>query len=177
MLTAESWQKFKDKLPEKQAQEAYELMQLSTIGAITYKEFIAGLVRLSGKTEAKVVEELSNDDHKNTELLAYIGKLKQRGLKIGLLSNVGNNWIREEFLTAKEQKLFDDMVMSFEVGMNKPDPRIYRLACERLLVEPTEAVFVDDIARYCSAAEAEGMQAIVYTDLQSLQQKIEEILR
>lgn len=177
MLTAESWQKFKDRLFDQKAQQAYELMQLSTIGVIPHDEFISELATLSGKTESEVEQDLRNDDHKNTDLLEYIKELKQQGLKIGLLSNVGNNWIREEFLTAEEQALFDDMVMSFEVGMNKPDPRIYQLACERLGVQPKESVFIDDIERYCVAAEAEGLQAILYTDLHSMKQKLTGILQ
>lgn len=57
-------------------------------------------------------------------------------------------------------ELFDDIVDSSEVGMRKPDPRIYRLACERLDVEPERAVFLDDFAGNVAGAEAVGITGI-----------------
>jgi putative hydrolase of the HAD superfamily len=87
---------------------------------------------------------LGNEIVKNDVLLDYIRELK-KSYKIGMLSNVANNWIRDYFLTEDEQALFDEMIMSFEVGMTKPDPRIFLLACDRLRVGPHEAVLVDDV--------------------------------
>ena len=46
------------------------------------------------------------------------------------------------------------------VGLRKPDPRIYRLACESLAIEPSEAVFLDDIGRNLKAARELGMTTI-----------------
>ena len=46
------------------------------------------------------------------------------------------------------------------VGLRKPDPRIYRLVCRELGVEPAEAVFLDDIGRNLKAARARGMATI-----------------
>jgi HAD superfamily hydrolase (TIGR01509 family) len=54
----------------------------------------------------------------------------------------------------------DDILISAEVGLAKPDPRIYRLAAERLGVRPDEAVFVDDFAANVEGARAVGMRAI-----------------
>jgi putative hydrolase of the HAD superfamily len=57
-------------------------------------------------------------------------------------------------------ELFDDVVDSCEVGVRKPDPAIYRLACERLGVEPERALFVDDHQGNVVGARAIGMGAI-----------------
>ena len=51
----------------------------------------------------------------------------------------------------------DAVVLSFEVGVAKPDAGIYLTALERLRVAPDEAVFVDDQAAYCDGATATGM--------------------
>lgn len=125
-----------------------------TAGVIDKQECADQIRELTGES-FKESEDLDEGEiAKNTPLLEYVRELRGRGYKIGLLSNIATNWIRDAFLTAEEQALFDDMVMSFEVGMVKPDPRIFRLACERLGVEMPQAVLVDDIDRYCAAAEA-----------------------
>ena len=56
--------------------------------------------------------------------------------------------------------LFDDVICSAVVGMAKPEPRIYRLAAERLRLRLDECVFIDDLARNVTAARETGMTAI-----------------
>lgn len=174
VLTTESWQLFKSTLPQDQIEPARSLMHQSTYGYISYEVFIAELAKLTSRSEAEISSALRHELAKNEPLFDYVRFLKDKGYKIGLLSNIANNWITDTFLTPKEQKLFDAMVLSFEVGMVKPDPRIFHLMCEKLDVETSEAIMVDDIDRYCYAAEAEGMKSVVYTDFQQTRREIEE---
>lgn len=58
--------------------------------------------------------------------------------------------------------LFDDIVVSAEVGMAKPKPEIFRLAAERLSLSPEACVFVDDWDKNVEAARAVGMQAVLH---------------
>jgi HAD superfamily hydrolase (TIGR01509 family) len=53
---------------------------------------------------------------------------------------------------------FDEVILSFEVGLRKPDPGIYREALRRLGAEPEHAVFVDDQPDYCDGAAAIGIE-------------------
>jgi putative hydrolase of the HAD superfamily len=92
----------------------------------------------------------------HVSMLDHIQQL-HKTYKIGILSNVGTAWIRDTFLTTQEQSYFDDMVLSFEVGLSKPDAQIYQLACKRLDVKPTETVFIDDLEPFCRAAQDLGM--------------------
>ncbi|WP_433655339.1 HAD family hydrolase [Nocardia sp. CA-128927] len=95
----------------------------------------------------------------NTELIEYLGGLRPK-YRTGLLSN--------SFVGARERErdaygfehLVDDIVYSHEVGMAKPDPRIYLLACARLDVDPCETVFIDDAAIAVTGAESVGLTAI-----------------
>lgn len=112
---------------------------------------------------------------KNTALLDYIRELKQN-YKIGMISNIASNWIRDSFLTPEEQGLFDEMIFSYEVGMTKPDRRIFLLACERLRISPEEAVMIDDIESYCEAAHGTGMKAVTYRDLEQLKTELKPLL-
>jgi putative hydrolase of the HAD superfamily len=72
--------------------------------------------------------------------------------------------------------LFDDTVISGEVGMHKPQPEIYVLACERLEVEPAQAVFVDDLRENCEGAEAVGMTALLHRDPAQTVARLEDLL-
>lgn len=56
--------------------------------------------------------------------------------------------------------LFDDIVCSADVGMAKPDPRIYALAAQRLGVPPELCVFIDDLDRNLEAAREAGMETV-----------------
>jgi len=87
-------------------------------------------------------------------------ELRRRGFRRGLISvcsgDVEDVWDETAFAPH-----FDDVVLSCAVGMRKPDPRIYRLACERLGVEPEECIFVGDGANdELAGAERVGMKAV-----------------
>lgn len=152
-------------------------MRQSTYGFISYEAFISELAKLTGRPVTEISNALRHELAKNKPLLEYIRGLRGRGLKIGLLSNIASNWIRDTFLTTEEQALFDEMVLSYEVGMVKPDPRIFHLVCEKLGVETSEAIMIDDIDRYCAAAEAEGMKSVVYIDFLQAKREIESYLK
>ena len=59
---------------------------------------------------------------------------------------------------------FDDIVVSGEHGIGKPQPEIYHLLCERNGIEPAEAVFLDDSPGNVTAAHAVGMGAHLFVD-------------
>lgn len=108
-----------------------------------------------------VIKKFWSVDLLNIELVELIGKLHGR-YKIGLLSNAWDD-LRQVLVTRVPiGHLFDDIVISAEVGMGKPDPRIFQLAVERLGVEPGEAVFIDDVLANVEAARKVGLNAIHY---------------
>jgi putative hydrolase of the HAD superfamily len=59
--------------------------------------------------------------------------------------------------------MFDAVVDSCEVGMRKPNPAIFRLACDRLGVAPERSVFLDDIESNLVGARAAGLRTILVT--------------
>lgn len=72
--------------------------------------------------------------------------------------------------------LFDVVVASSEVGLRKPDPRFYQLACEMLGVEPGRSVFIDDLGVNLKPARAMGMTTIKVTDPASALAELEAVL-
>lgn len=97
----------------------------------------------------------------NHELAEYFERLRPR-YKTGILSN--------SFVGAREREqrahrlgdLCDVIIYSHEEGYLKPDPRIYRIACDRLDVAPESALFLDDVEENVEGARAIGMNAITF---------------
>ena len=65
---------------------------------------------------------------------------------------------------AEVHSLFDLIIESSVVGVRKPEPRFYEIACERLQVDPAECVFLDDLGINLKPARAMGMTTIKVTD-------------
>jgi putative hydrolase of the HAD superfamily len=99
----------------------------------------------------------------DTELRAYVRGLRPR-FKVGVLSNSADGARREESRRYSLPSLVDDVVYSHEVGLAKPDPAIFRLACARLRVSPSEAVFVDDVPANVQAAADVGLRSVLHRD-------------
>ncbi|MFD6161121.1 HAD family hydrolase [Nocardia sp. NPDC060256] len=95
----------------------------------------------------------------NTELIEYLRALRPR-YRTGLLSNSFVGARERERAAYGFEHLVDDIVYSHEVGMAKPDPRIYLLACARLDVDPCETVFIDDSEIAVAGAESVGITTI-----------------
>jgi len=88
-------------------------------------------------------------------------------LIIGLLTNnflVAADHVDRESEMGSIFGLFDAVIESSKVGVRKPDPRFYELACEQLAIEPAEAVFLDDLGINLKPARAMGMTTIKVTD-------------
>ena len=113
-------------------------------------------------------------DRLDTELLRYIRGWR-RAYKTGLISN-GMNGTRAMIEGPWAMgELFDAIVLSGEVGIMKPDPRIYLLALQQLQVQPEQAVFIDDFPHNIAGAEAIGMHAIHYRDNPQLFEALERL--
>jgi putative hydrolase of the HAD superfamily len=90
-------------------------------------------------------------------MLDAIAAIRRQGL---LAAAITNNWIAEDNGTSILRPHFDVFIESSVVGLRKPDPRIYELACTQLDITPSEAVFLDDIGINLKAARALGMTTI-----------------
>ena len=88
------------------------------------------------------------------QLVELAAALRGR-VRVGLLSNAGPVL---RHVAAGQLPLFDDVVISAEVGCRKPEPEIYRLALRRLGAEPEETLFVDDTERNLLAARELGIR-------------------
>jgi putative hydrolase of the HAD superfamily len=121
----------------------------------------------------KIAEELNHWDARywtteNPAMLAWQLAIKERGLLTAILSNMGDNVcvsVEREFAWIHR---FDVLVWSYQLGLAKPAPAIYRHALAQLAVQPEEALFIDDKLANIEAARALGMQAIEYSTVEQL---------
>ena len=124
-------------------------------------------------------EQLERDfwsgDEVDHDLLAFVRELRPT-YKTALLSNawpdvrhfIENVW---GFADA-----FDQMVISAEVGLVKPDPRIYQLTLDRLEVAAEKAVFIDDFEENVQGARQVGLQAIRFHSPDQVVAELEALL-
>ncbi|GAA2423931.1 hypothetical protein GCM10010191_40100 [Actinomadura vinacea] len=92
-------------------------------------------------------------------MYAALRTARAAGIRTALLSNSwGNDYPREVFA-----ELFDAVVISAEVGMRKPDERIFRHTVGLVGLPAEQCVFIDDVEHNVTAARAVGMKAIHHT--------------
>lgn len=73
-------------------------------------------------------------------------------------------------------ELFDAVVESSKAGCRKPDPRFYEIACEELGIDPSEAVFLDDLGINLKPAKAMGMTTIKVVDPDDAIDALEQVV-
>jgi putative hydrolase of the HAD superfamily len=100
----------------------------------------------------------------NEPLIALMRELRDRGYRMALLTNNVREWEPRWRAMLPVDEIFEVVVDSAFVGMRKPEPAIYRLTCERLGVEASQCLFIDDIEVNCAAARAIGMTAVHFRD-------------
>ncbi len=97
------------------------------------------------------------------EMWTLAATFRAVGGKLGMLSN-GVREIVERIRADRDlPSLFDAVVISYEVGLAKPEPEIYRLTLSQLGVGPADALFVDDRAENVAMALELGMRALQFT--------------
>jgi putative hydrolase of the HAD superfamily len=94
-------------------------------------------------------------------MLEAIRRIRGRGL---LTAAVTNNWRTEDGGPSELRALFDAFIESAVLGLRKPDPRIFEVACDTLRIAPSEAVLLDDIGANLKSARTLGMTTIKVVD-------------
>lgn len=142
-------------------------------GELSFDEFCAAFeaqcAEAGGEavSAAEVMARLASRPDPRPEMLDALHVIRDRGLKTAALTN---NWHVEDAAPDEEPRaqmlapLFDTVVESAVEGLRKPDPRIYRLVCERIDIEPSAAVFLDDLGVNLKPARAMGMTTIKVVD-------------
>ncbi len=159
---------------------ASELSLRAQSGAIEEASFWRELERdlnlpAFGLTWRTFQREFFADDFLDEELIAFIRSLRPV-LKTGLISNAWSG-LRDRLQTfVPIASDFDTLVISAEEKIMKPDPRIYRIALERLGVQPSEAIFLDDFIENIHAANALGLRGVHFKSSEQARRDIRALL-
>jgi len=141
-----------------------EMNDKADLGVVSQKEFDHYLVTSLGldmDMMPRVQKVIDKQCYIDQELADKILELKQT-YKIGLLSNY-SKMLRDKIENDWDiNHLFDDIIISYEVGLIKPDPAIFDLALSRLGISAHDTVFIDDRIKNIHGARQHGIHAIHY---------------
>lgn len=139
-------------------------------GCITPDQFKAELETLCGRslTHAEVQSGWMGyvGGPVDARKLDYIDRLRQRGFQVMLLSNTNpyiQRWAQSDAFTPWGRSLdtyMDRLFLSFEMGVMKPDPRIFHMMLDAAALVPSETLFIDDGQANVDAARSIGIQAV-----------------
>ena len=143
-------------------------------GFITGQEFFERLSELSGDPVDNVKTAFFEDKFLDEGILDLIKKLKEE-YKIGLLSNSRGDYLRPILDRHDITRLFDEIIISSEVSIIKPDPAIFELALGYMDVLAEHTIFIDDNEANAQAAASVGIESIWYKDLTSLKERLSDL--
>ena len=110
----------------------------------------------------------------NDSVLQYLKENRGRIPKLAMISNM----VEDTLVFMREHydwlDLFDELVFSCELGVNKPEKEIYEICLRKLMIPPGECLFVDDSVKNVNGAVDSGMRAIQFTTFSRFLHEIEE---
>jgi epoxide hydrolase-like predicted phosphatase len=136
-----------------------------SIGALSTDEFCRRAAPRLGLSPA-LVREMNSEaflSGPNHAFVGFIQDVRRRGVPVSALTNT---WSTEAAVRARPlfMGLFDCVISSCDVGVVKPDPRIFHLTLERLRSPPCDVVFVDDTIDNVEAGAAVGLHTVWFRD-------------
>ena len=138
-----------------------------------FGERFGELLELEPGRRPGLVDRMFSHIRPDEEMVEALRCARAQGIRTGLISNSmgAGRYDRSAF-----PELFDGVVISGDEGLHKPEPEIYELGCERVGLEPSECVFVDDLRENCEGAEAVGMTAVLHRGPERTLPRLEELL-
>lgn len=149
----------------------------ASIGEIDEEEHwrsVMKTLKLPAGEYERVRDEFFAGDVIDYEILNFLRSIKPR-YKTGLISNAWSG-LRDYIVREKFDDAFHHMVISAEVGVAKPDPKIFHIALEQAQVQSKEAVFVDDVLENIEACEKVGMKGVHFRDAVSAIEQLKALL-
>ena len=149
----------------------------ASIGEISDKEHWAEVTRRLRRPASEmeaIREEFFAGDVVDREIVDFLRSLRPH-YHVGLISNAWPD-LRDYITRLKFEDAFDHMVISGEIGVMKPEARIYQIALEQAGVSPNEAVFVDDFIENIEGCEVLGMRGIHFRNPKQAMGELKQLL-
>jgi len=121
----------------------------------------------------EILKEVARENFKEIKgTREIIERLKEKGYTLALLSNHGAEWIAYCEDKYKYHKLFHKVLYSYEVGVSKPNDKIFKILLTYLKVIPQECLLIDDNFKNIESAKNLSMQTIQFTSSTNLKKKL-----
>ncbi len=149
----------------------------ASIGAITsVQHWEAVMKRLKRPYEemSAIRDEFYAGDIIDRQILDFLRSLRGK-YKTGLISNAWGD-LRDYLVHEKMDDAFDHIIISAEVGVAKPEAKIFQMALKQAEVSPNEAVFVDDFYVNIEGCEKVGIKGIHFKDASSTLKQLKLLL-
>lgn len=149
----------------------------ASLGKISTEEHWAAVTKKLGRPASEmptIREEFFAGDIVDREMLDFIRSLRPH-FYTGVISNAWPD-MRDYIISQKFDNAFNHLVISAEVGVMKPEARIYQIALEQAGVSPNEAVFIDDMFENIQGCEKVGMKGIHFKDPETALQQLKTLL-
>lgn len=146
------------------------------VAEITHREYWEGILKESGiegdpkKFEQRIYEYLLEI----YGMLDLVKSLKDK-YKIGAISNHTIDWAKDMTKKYNLKSYFDDIVLSCDVKVAKPNPEIYKIALQRLNAKPEESLFIDNKESCLSPARKLGMKTVLFESREQLLEDLEKL--
>ncbi len=145
-------------------------------GELTDEQFHAEFSRLTGSHPdmAAFLQADADIFTLNAELLPLVIHLEDSEIPLGVLSNIcASHWrIVTDGRFGILPQAFKQLALSYQIGAQKPNEKIYRRAAELAGVPPEQILFIDDVADNVAGAQRCGFDAIQYTSPDALEQEL-----
>ncbi|MGN6166688.1 MAG: HAD-IA family hydrolase [Solirubrobacteraceae bacterium] len=142
-------------------------------GRLAEEEFESGLAAILGVPAPDLIARMFAGSRPDSAMAAAIRAARRAGVRTALVSN---SWGTGGYDRALLKELFDEVVISGEVGIRKPAPQIYRLAAQRIGVAPQACVFLDDLPFNLPPATELGMATVHHVSSQQTIAELERLL-
>jgi epoxide hydrolase-like predicted phosphatase len=155
-----------------------QTMNLLGKGKITEAEFwqrflAAANVHVPLPAESLLLRAFIKTYQQHEETIEVVQAVRKQGYTVAALSNTIQP--HAEFLTKRGlYQRFDVVVLSHEVGLEKPNPEIFHYTLKQVGVTAAEAFFVDDREKNTTAAQDIGIHSILYRDAATLRAELKQ---
>jgi HAD superfamily hydrolase (TIGR01509 family) len=138
------------------------------IGEMSEKELLDELGKLVGKSPKEVKKEWFSFVKINQDVISIIESLKQ-DFKIVLCSNALATFLRQILKENDLEHLFDEIIISSEIRLVKPDPSFFERSLEIIGEKPENLIFIDDNPLNVSSAQNLGIESHLFKSIDDIE--------
>lgn len=160
--------------------EYFRHNHLTNVKNMKWEDAALEIISLYDKTQKTKERALSmirnffSNGKLNTELLDIFKILKKQGFKVAIFSN-NTLQLRERLIESGIIKLVDEVVISAEIGFQKPHKEAFQVLFEKIDVRPEEVVFIDDTPKSLEKSDEIGYIPILFKNNSQLRIELKKL--